>query len=440
MQKTLKILLITDEVWNDKMYPNNNMTNWFTDFDDIQIAHVYCSNGVPDNNCCFKYYQITDKMMLQSILGKRRAGIGFEKKQSEIGVYDSDAENNASFFNRLALKISKTHSSFFRLIRDFLWLFGRYDIEGLTKFINEFNPDLIFTQRVGSVKLCRLERIVKSIACCPMVALTGDNEYSLKMISFSPFFWVRRIMVHSALNKTIPYYSMYYTSSEEQANIYAKKFNIPTSLMFKCGAVNRSIIHKKVNSPIRIVYAGKLYCGRWKTLEMLGQALKKINSMGVKIIIEIYTRDKLTKRQYRTLNDGKNIFVNGAVTPDELPRIYNKSDIVLHVESMDFVNRLITQHSYSTKVIDCLSSGCAVMAVGWEKHSACIELKRADAALVATNKTDAFHMLENIGENPGIILRYAERAMQEIEQNHERKKIQRQMYTDFLKVIEKEGL
>jgi len=434
MKRTIRLLLITDEVWNDQMYPNNNMTNWFTDFDNIEIANIYCSEGIPDNKCCSQYYQITDKMMLFSLLGRGKAGIGFEKSHEE-NIDNTDVSNvKPSAFKRIVDKISSTHSDIFRLIRDCIWLFGKYDIKGMTKFIKEFAPDLIFTQRVGSVKLCRLERVIKKIAGCPMLALTGDNEYSLKMINFSPFFWIRRLMVHNALNKTIPYYDMYYTSSQEQADIYNKKFNIPTALMFKCGKPDHSIVHKSVHSPIRIVYVGKLYCGRWKTLAMLGDAVKKVNCNEVKVIIEIYTRDKVTKKQEKFLNDGRNIMIKGAADPKRLSEIYKKNDIVLHVESLDFINRLITQHSYSTKVVDCLSSGCAVMAIGWKKHSACIELKKNNAALIATTKKEVRDLIQEISKNPNVITKYAKQAMNDVEENHSRNKIQEQLYDDFLRI------
>lgn len=438
MQKTIKVLLITDEVWNDKIYPNNNMTNWFSDFENIEIAHVYCGEGNPDNKCAFKYFQITDKMMLASLLSNKKAGVGFELKENTGADIDLTVRENNTFFNTLIKKCTKTHFNIFRLLRDFLWLWGRYDISGLTEFINDFNPDIIFTQRVGSVKLCRLERIIKNICNKPMIALTGDNEHSLKFINFSPFFWIRRLMVRSSLKKCMRIYDMYYTSSQEQAEEYTRKYNIPATLMFKCGVPNESIIHNKVNSPIRIVYAGKLYCGRWKTLSALGKAAKKINSNGKKVVVDIYSRDNVTKRQYKKLNDNENIFFRGAVSPEKLPQIYSESDIVLHVESLDIVNRLVTQHSYSTKVIDCLSSGCAVCAIGWAKHSACIELKKTDSAFVATNKAEIFDFLKNITCNPDNIIGHANKAMKEIEQNHSKKKIQQQMYADFLKVMKEE--
>lgn len=433
--KKIKVLLLTDEAWNDHIYPNNNMTNWFTDFENIEIAHVYCSEGEPLNKCCNYYFQVTDKMMFKSIIGKNKAGNIIDISFKGNNNTESNSINK-SFFYTIVKKISGTHSEFLKLIRDFLWLLGRYDVEKLEMFINDFKPDIIFTQRVGTVKLCRLERLLRKISGCPIIAFTGDNEYSLKIINFSPFFWIRRFMVRNAINKTAKYYSMYYTSSREQALEYAKKFKIPTSLMFKSGVPNYEKIHNKVNKPIRLVYAGKLYCGRWKTLALLVDAIKEVNINGTKLVLDIYTRDKLTKKQKKLLNDKKNVFYKGGATPDELLKVYDNSDIVLHVESLDPINRLITQHSFSTKVIDCLSSGCAVMVIGWEKHSACIELKNSDSAFVMTNKEEVFETIRKIAEDNDLIKIYSNNAMNEIKVNHSRKDIQKKMYGDFLKVLD----
>ena len=69
----MKILLITDEIWNDSIHGNNVLSNWFDGFD-AEFANICCCPGLPENNCCDKYFQITDSMMLKSILKGKRAG------------------------------------------------------------------------------------------------------------------------------------------------------------------------------------------------------------------------------------------------------------------------------------------------------------------------------------------------------------------------------
>jgi len=434
MAKTIKVLLLTDEAWNDRIYPNNNMTNWFTDFENIEIASIYCDSAYPSNSICDRYFQISDSMMVNSLIKGKKAG----KQVQRLSLDNQEVvAEKQGIFNKLVTVISKTHSEFFKVLRDILWLTGRYDVEAIRRFTDDFKPDIIFTQRYATVKMLRLEKLLQRITNLPIVALTGDNEYSLKVLEFSPFFWMRRLNLHFSLNRMAKNYSHYYTSSKEQAELYQRKFGIPTGLMFKCAYPNEELLHNTVYSPIRLVYIGKLYCGRWKTLALLGEEIAKINKNGVKIVLDIYTRDTLTKKQQKSLNDGKNIFVKGSAKPEQIKEIYKNSDIVLHIESFDLKNRLITQHSYSTKVVDCLSSGCAVMVVGWKKHSACVQLKENNSAFVLTNKKEISDTLSKIANEDNTILEYAKLAMSDISNNHSRSVIQNLMYEDLSRIIMK---
>ncbi len=148
----------------------------------------------------------------------------------------------------------------------------------------------------------------------------------------------------------------------------------------KCGVFGEKKVHNDVHNPIQVTYAGKLYCNRWKTLKLLADAIKRINLEydKVKIQLNIYTADEVTSTQNKYLNDGVHSIIHGKIAANLLPQIYKKSDIVLHIESFDKKNRLLTQDSFSTKVMDCLSSGCAVMAICWKGHAAFQYLKKED--------------------------------------------------------------
>lgn len=84
-----------------------------------------------------------------------------------------------------------------------MWLWGKYDIEGMKKFIDEFQPDIIFSERMASCKMLRLEKIVSGISSAPLVAFTGDDEYSLRQFKFSPLYWINRFMVRRRLRDMV---------------------------------------------------------------------------------------------------------------------------------------------------------------------------------------------------------------------------------------------
>lgn len=428
----IKVLIVADEVWNDSIHGNNVLSNWFEGFP-AEFAEIYCSPGIPENKCCKNYFQVTDKMMVRSLLCGQKAGqeIKYDKLRNDNCDNEKIEIVNSKWY--LFLKSITTES--LRLCREIVWSIGRYDISLLTKFIQEFNPDVIFCPRYSTLKLLRLEKIVMNIAKKPIIAFTGDDEFSLQQIRFSLFYWIRRFAIRQIMKKQIPQYDMYYCHSKRQAKDYKKIFNVDTEILMKCGEFREEKVHCSVGSPIRIIYAGKLYCNRWKTLALIGEVLKEINQNGCKIVLDIYTRDKISKSQERKLNDGINIILKGGVSPKELEKIYEQADIALHVESFDLKNALLTQYSFSTKIIDCMSSGCAVMAVCDKKQTGYQYLKENEMAFVASNKAELKVMLNSIALNPSEISRCAVKVYQKGKMVHEKSKVQLQLMKGFQRSI-----
>ena len=426
----MRVLLLISEVWNDKKHPNNNMSNWFDGIADVELATIYASPGYPDNKCCTLYFQLTEASMVRSLFLRNRAGHSFIINNSRNS--NQGSQPKPTHIYRLFKSIS---NEFIRLIRDIIWKIGRIDNKRLEQFINEFHPDIIFTQRMGSVKMCRIERLVKTFTDVPMVAYTGDDEYSLKQYNVSPIYWVRRFWVRNELKRNIPMYDLFYSQSETQMREFREEFGSNTKFLVKCGAFDKDRIHKSVNNPIQITYAGKLYCNRWKTLALIAECIRQVNQDNLILQLKIYTRDKITERQSKFLNDGTNCIIMGGVTADELKYVYSSSDILLHVESFDKANSLLTKYSFSTKIMECLSSGCAVMAVGSKNQAGCSYLRKQDAAFVASSKDDIMMILHNICSTQELILEYAQKAYECGIRNHRRQDIQSMLKSDFNQLI-----
>lgn len=423
---------MSSEVWNDRINGNNVTTNWFEGMQ-AEFANIYASPGVPYNQCCKKYFQITDLMMLKSILSGKRAGKILSDSDTDIGMDLNEAEAEPK---RLYTFLKSISGDFLRLVRELLWLMGKYDVDALKKFIDDFKPDVIFSERMASCKMLRLEKIVAGITDAPIFAFTGDDEYSLRQLKFSPFFWMNRIMVRKMLRQMVKKYKIYYTLSEEQKVYYEKEFGCRCEILRKCGESATEYNPHKVHKPVKMIYAGKFYCNRWKMLAKIVDVLKEINCDETKIILEIYTRDIPTKQQKKLLDDGKNSFIKGGVSQEKLKRIYQNADVALHVESIDRKNRLATRLSFSTKIIDCIFSGCAVMAFCWNQHSGWTYLKREDAAICVSSEEELRHELKKICRNPSYVDQYAKKAYLCGRKNHRKEEVQKKLLKDFKAVIE----
>lgn len=427
----MRILLLISEAWNDRLHPNNNMTNWFNGMPDVEIATVYANPALPDNKCCKKYFQLSEMTMVKSLIGGPRAGRSFNLDPSKYVSRPDIKEESHSVYQLF----KSASNNFVRLTRDLIWKFGKINIKELRNFINDFNPDIIFSQRMGSVKMCRLERLVKKIADVPIVAYTGDDEYSLNQISYSPLYWIRRFWVRHELKKNIPMYDLFYSMSEEQMNEFRKAFGSNMKFLVKTGDFDKEKIHRQIHNPMVITYAGKLYCNRWKTLAMLAECISQINEQGGNFVLNIFTRDKVSSKQRQILNTGVYSFIKGGVSADELKEVYNNSDILLHVESFDKANSLAVRYSFSTKIMECMSSGCAVMAIGKRDQAGCSYLKRQDAAIVASSQSEILEILLKLSTNTSLINEYALKAYNCGRNHHNRELIQAQIKSDFLEVM-----
>ncbi len=201
---------------------------------------------------------------------------------------------------------------------------------------------------------------------------------------------------------------------------YTRKFGVPTSTLFKSGSFYGEFISKPHIEPFKLVYAGRLYCNRWKTLAAIGNALKEINADGIKMTLDIYTQEKPGKAQLKALSPNKYLRINGRVSSAELVHIYRQADIALHVESFDKKYRYATRVSFSTKIIDLMESSCAIMAICWDKHAGYQYLKKHDAAICVADVENIKPELVQIVNNQELINLYAQKAWNCGKNNHNR--------------------
>lgn len=429
----MKVLIISAEVWQDKTNGGNVLTNMFGN-KDWEFAQIYCSPGMPENEICNKYYQMTDRMVMRNTILHKPIGKEFEfepqkeNKKSESAKIELPNQKFYAFFHRHRLQI-------FYFAKHFLWNISNWQNENLRKFIDDFSADIIFAPCYGDKFLLRLTRFAAEYTGKKVVSYISDDHYTLKQFSLSPIFWIERFILRSELRKTFPYYSLVYTMTEIQKEQCEKDLHGNMKILRK--AAPYKYIEKKeiVNTPIRIVYAGGIYLNRWKTLKKLADVLREINADGVKVVLDIYTANEITKRINSVLNDGINSHIHDPVSQEELEMIYKNSDIALHVESFDLKNRLLVRMSFSTKIVDCLSSGCAVMAICDTKQGGLEYLSSENAAICVSNKDEIKLVLQKVLKNKNIILEYANHAKECCVRNHNADKIESMIKYDFENLI-----
>ena len=430
----MKILLITHEEWNDYVYGNGVLTNWFTGFD-AEFAQIYLSPGLPNNTICKKYFHVSDAQMLNSILGRGKAGmeVSIPETQEELELTKQDAQRVGiyGFFKKVSLSMYGVTM----LLRDALWKMGRIDYDALKKFVEDFNPDVVFCPSMITPRMMMVEKMVSKMTKAPFVGFTADDEASFHQYRLSPLYWIRRLYIHNSFARHIKeFYKHYWTFSDEQAKEYTREYGVPASTLYKCGDFPCTLGEKEIGNPIKLVYAGRLYCNRWKTLGEIGKALREINRNGTRMVMDVYTVEQPTAEQKAALCPENSVYLHSKVTPSELKKIYEQADIALHVESFDKKYRLETRVSFSTKIIDLMASTCAILAICWNRHAGYQYLKAKDAAFCIDNYHDILPLLQRIADNPGLIREYTRKAYNCGVENHRRELIQSQIKEKFKEI------
>lgn len=428
----MKILLLSGDVWNDSSNGNNIYSNWFDGYN-AEFANIYLAPGLPENKCCIHYFQVTDKMMLRSLFGPK-AGKTFDycpiANNTVKDKFNIAEHEDTAFYT----KLKKFASEPLRLARDILWSIGRYDKKALQSFVDTFNPDIIFCTHLFSIKYRRIELIIRQISNAPMVAFTGDAEASLKNINYNPLYWVRQLNLHRLYPTHVKIFKEYFTFSEAQCEEIRTKYGVPSETLYKCADII-PFKEKQPNKIIRIVYAGRLYCNRWKTIAAIGDALLALNKNEKRAEVLVYSQDNLNKEQKKALSEKKYIYFMGRTHPSNLPHIYSNADIALHVESFDKKYKYATMHSFSTKIIDLMSSTCAIMAICWEKNNGWNYLKKENAAICISEYNEILPAMQKLVNNPQLLTEYAQKAYECGIKNHSRKTIQQKITDIFTRII-----
>ncbi len=427
----MRILVVTDVLWRDDNGVGNSYSNIFNAFPNAEFANICCQQGVSNNNVSKRCFQISEASIVKNLKNSKiLTGIVEEKKAEE-----KEQSKESPIFTF----VKKSRLQVFFWIRNFIWKIGRWKSLELNKFIDDFNPDLIFAQLQDKIYLNNLVSYVQTYTGKPLCLYAWDDVYSLKQFSLSPLFWIDRFIQRRSIRKLVKQSKILYTISEQQQKEYAQSLKIRTELLYKGyvfenepQTVNEEDNEDKV---LRILYTGNLYSGRYKTLRYICSMIKKINLERKKAELVIYSATKLSKKQISRLNiDGASIF-KGKISEKEVQKLQKDADILLHIEPFSLRGSLLCRLSFSTKLVDYFNNGKCVFAVGHSRCTSIKYLKKYDAAIVIDDLNMVECNLKELVKNKEMQNLYRHNDWLCGKENHQIKDIQSRLKSDFESLI-----
>ena len=298
------------------------------------------------------------------------------------------------------------------------------------KYINDVNPDIFYAHVNNFSILAPIIEYVKNNTKAKIVVLLTDdlyNDIDNKSI-------LRRKKMKNDFKNIINMSDKIYAISDELRKEYSIIFNKKIDILRK-GCVFEYPVKKHVNEIIKFVYAGNLYYGRDDLLSKVAHAIEKSNSKNKrKALLEIYTGATITEELNKKLNIKDCSIIMGKKNYDEIKKIMNDADYNLQVESFEQKQIDYVKYSFSTKIIDCLQSGSAAIAIGPNNISSIKYMKQIPGVFVIddVNKID-----EKIQEliNNNQIIKNSEMIRRYALVHHDVNKNQKKLKNDFLKII-----
>ncbi len=393
-----KVLVVGINPWIDNT-GINTLINFFDGWNKNSLAHIYTKPQLPNTHICDNFFRISEPQVVKSIINRK---ISTGDVVQNTAAHDINPKTNTIY--------NKNHSEFLTLAREFVWLLGKWKTKKLDKFLDDFDADVLFFPVYSSVYMNRLQNYIRKYTKKPVVLYVSDDNYSYKSISKSPLSYFLRFWLRKQENRLFKNASEIMVISPKQKEEYDNLFHKNCKILTKgIDFTEISYEAKPLNTPIKMVYTGKLIIGRWLSLARIADVLGEINRAETKLELDIYTTDTLTSEQESALNRN-GCSVKGALKLDEVQTVQKNADILVFVESLEKKFKYTARLSFSTKITDYLKNGKCIFAIGDKEIAPIDYFNRYDSAITATTYSEIEEKLKMLVESPELITEYSKKA------------------------------
>lgn len=404
-----RILVMSVPSWNSRVGANT----WATllkQYDSKNIASIYIRDEVSDSKVCSRYFCISENRIIKSLLN-RKIKTGYEVCQ-----VDDESVSDLEAHNELYKKMGRKRSYLMLLAREIIWKFGRWNTPELRRFIDEFKPDIVLHSMDGYIHLNRITQYVIKQTGAKAAGYIWDDNFSYKVekgIGFKIYRFFQRLSLKKLARSTQAFFAITEKTKREADSF----FGIDCTVLTKPLNSEPQVNYGEITKPLKMLYTGSLYIGRDRSLEKISDALKKLNSNGDEIFLDVYTQTELPADAKQKI-ENRWCILHPPIPQKEVIEKQKQADILLFLEDIDGKYSKAARLSFSTKITDYLSAGKCIFAVG-NRDTAPIEyFKTNNAAVVAVNDEEIISCLNNLQKNSELLTEFAKNAVECANKNH----------------------
>lgn len=436
MDSKPRVLVLSRSAWDNTNNSGNTLSNLFKNWKKEDIANLYCRDELPDNQICTTYFKISESLLIQKLFGKIEvAGRRFDHK--EISGISISNQNEISFEKRIYNFFKANRWYVFLWLREFLWYIVNWKSKDLDEFVKSFQPEIIFAPSYDSFYMYKLLFHLKTISNAKIVVFHADDLVTYRQKSYSPFFWINRVILRNFITKLIINADKNYCIIDEQAEVYKHIYKKEFDLLYKSENFSHLPIYHSSGEILKMVYAGNIIYGRLESLIEISKVLKILNDPKKIIELDIYTANEIKEKDRLTLKNSDSVNFKGKVSFQKIPQILENADILLHVESFQKKQMYLTALSFSTKLIDYFKMGKPLFALGWEESASIKYLKKNDIGITCTSFKNLEKDLRALLSNTSNFKTMGENIWFFGEKNHNQDKVLSEFENDLRSLIRK---
>lgn len=426
----MNIMVFNENVWSNHIASGNTLSNLFEGdiFVNDNFYNIYMRNAVPNNRVCKNYYKMSLIDMLKYYFHNEKIGTEFllnSNNMMENSIINPEKERKyIDIIHKYSMNFIYNIAN--RVYRRKKWLNNNF-----TNYIQKSEPEIFFSYLTNVAILKPILEYVKENTNAKIVLFAVDDIYSL----YNKKHKSERNKLEMEFKECVMMADKIYAISNEMCEEYTRIFNKRVDILYK-GCSFDYPVKKNVNDIVKFVYAGNLFYGRDEILMKVGQAIDCNNRKNKqKALLEIYTGATLTDKLKKELNIKNASIVMGKRDYEEIKKIMNNAEYNLHVESFEKDKIDYVKYSFSTKIIDCLQAGSAILGIGPSDISSIKYLKKIPGSDVIEDIENIENVIEEIITNKPKIVEKSETIREYAMQKHSINKNQELLRKQFIDLI-----
>jgi hypothetical protein len=394
--KLPRLLVISHNCFSDVKNNGKTLASFLEDWDKQLLAQLYFHDENPSSNICSNYFKITESLIIKSIFFGQKCGLEIKENTFINSIKNS---------NRLSSIIYSFGSRKYwtlNILRDLFWALTKkkWNNLKLSEWIEKFSPQCIFLAAGDSAFIYKIAHEIASILNIPIIIFSGDN-YLIYYKTLSIPVLIQQFILRRQARKVFLLTKKVITGSAELAEGYKKFFEVDAEVLLTGTKLNKSCnesMQFNNSKNVKFLYLGQLGLNRWKSLTDIGNSIRQYNELyNTNHNIDIFTTNSISKKVRKIFNNTSTINIKGSLTAKEVENIYQKYDILMHVEDKKYSLR--TKYSMSTKIPEYLASGKIIFVYGPTGLASINYLQRNNAAFIVNDPSDIFKTLVNLMDN-----------------------------------------